>query len=136
MAPPSPPRVSELYATQMASLKSGHALWRPEGRDGSDEIQVGDVGFIDSDGSFVFLFSIDKEFDNHPSRGMRRYLPESICHYFDFDDTYVVITTTSDCMGPGVYSSRTIRCITTTSATTPSITDRRVTFLAADLSIG
>ncbi|KDQ60489.1 hypothetical protein JAAARDRAFT_205420 [Jaapia argillacea MUCL 33604] len=45
-----------IYATQLMSLKLGHALWEPNPGDAYDRIRIGDVGFI-RDGFFNRLFN-------------------------------------------------------------------------------
>lgn len=95
-----------VYANCLACQKRGHALWFPEGPDGSDEVQVGDVGYINRDGKFLFLFNIEEKANTSPTRGMRRFLSSKPCNFFDFENPDVIITTTADELQPNVYTSK------------------------------
>ena len=73
-----------VYSHALSQCGNGHALWIPEGDDNSDEVQIGDVGFIDKSGTFNFLFSIDKEYKDDAGRCMENYITETPCQYFEF----------------------------------------------------
>ena len=51
------PCPDEIYASSLATLNEGHALWFPEPHE-SGEPQIFDVGFI-SEGAFIRLFNLD-----------------------------------------------------------------------------
>ncbi|KAI0337364.1 hypothetical protein BDW22DRAFT_961862 [Trametopsis cervina] len=62
------PTFIDTFATELAHYGLGDALWCPEpqdGRHGTEEVQIGDVGYLDDKGSFVRLFNIFYDKD-HP----------------------------------------------------------------------
>ena len=86
MAPLEKP-TPNIYADALSTRGYGHALWIPEGADRSAETQIGDVGYINKIGAFIFLFSIDEKYKTDEKRNMERWLPPDECHYFDFTDS-------------------------------------------------
>ncbi|KAI0337366.1 WD40 repeat-like protein, partial [Trametopsis cervina] len=63
--------ISEVYASQLENLEKGYALWFPEGYNDSDEIGIGDVGYIKR-GTFVEVFKARYTFDDtHNERNVQ-----------------------------------------------------------------
>ncbi|KAJ8077717.1 Rho guanine nucleotide exchange factor [Marasmius tenuissimus] len=62
--------ISKVYADQLSSRHSGHALWHPEPNAvlpdcyKKDGIRIGDVGVITGEGRFDFLFNISRGVDD------------------------------------------------------------------------
>lgn len=106
---PSEEHASVIYANEMARLKEGHALWIPEGSRGSATIQHGDVGFIDRNGAFSFLFSVDILEQNNEARNMDRYVPENAREYFDFGSIGNMIKTIDTYLKPDLYKTATVK---------------------------
>lgn len=108
---PSIRHASAVYADELAYLKEGHAIWIPEGPNDSAEVQLGDVGYINAYGAFIFLFSVDKRNENIAGRRMAKYPRLAECLYFNFEDTLSsdTIITYDKYMQPEVYKSRTVK---------------------------
>lgn len=108
MAPSDKP-TSAVYADELSCLNEGHAIWIPEGPNQSEEVQLGDVGYINKDGAFIFLFNVDLCSKEIEARCMERFLPKDMCNYFDFDKIRQFIKTYDNYMKPNLYSSRTVK---------------------------
>ena len=48
---------AKILAEQLHHYGDGHALWNPSPRDGQ-ELSIGDVGFIDQEGTFTRFFNV------------------------------------------------------------------------------
>lgn len=59
---------ARVFAQELAKFKFGHALWWPEHtkdpRGEDHNIEIGDVGFIDSDGAFHVFFNVTHDPDH------------------------------------------------------------------------
>lgn len=103
----APPTVAAVYANGLAHLGYGHALWWPEGPHDSDEVRIGDVGYINYNGAFIVLFNIDERSKNDPDKDMRRWLPEEACRYFSFSQ--VMVKRQDRYMPPDAYRSHSVK---------------------------
>ncbi|KDQ54311.1 hypothetical protein JAAARDRAFT_135705 [Jaapia argillacea MUCL 33604] len=48
---------SEIYRSELAILKLGHAVWDPNPNGEYERVRVGDVGYFE-DGAFIVLFNV------------------------------------------------------------------------------
>lgn len=85
-------------------------MWIPEGPNGSPEVQLGDVGYINANGAFIFLFNVDYLVKDEATgtTSMAKYLSEDACHYFSFETITDLIKTYADYLKSGLLQSRTI----------------------------
>ena len=64
---------ARVYAEQLQRYRHGHPLWWPEHTQGPNgrkrEIDIGDVGYIDSDGAFHPLFNVTYPADDERNAG-------------------------------------------------------------------
>ena len=64
---------ARVYDEQLQVYKLGHPLWWPEHTKGPNgqrrEIEIGDVGYIDSDGAFHPLFNVTYAADDERNAG-------------------------------------------------------------------
>ena len=59
-------RPSKVFREQLSSLYHGIALWRPSPvEDIYNQVSIGDVGYISSEGSFIRMFNVTIPWD-HP----------------------------------------------------------------------
>jgi hypothetical protein len=77
---------SIIYAEELSKLGYGHPLWLPEGSSDSQAAELGDVGYIDEDGAFEFMFNFRLDYKGHQDKDMGRFIPPGQCHYFASDD--------------------------------------------------
>lgn len=54
---------AKILAEQLHHYGDGHALWNPSPRDGQ-ELSIGDVGFIDQEGTFTRFFNVMENSDS------------------------------------------------------------------------
>ena len=59
----------DIYADQLMPLQYGHPLWYPESGPGQQQVQIGDVGYL-QEGHFCFLFNSMHAAD-HPVNSVR-----------------------------------------------------------------
>ena len=94
--------ISEVYASQLEDLVYGYPLWYPDGPDDADDIEIGDVGYID-EGAFIELFSAKYPAD-HP-RNLRKQVPPG---HDPYEETKILYYNQEHCLDPGVYKSKSI----------------------------
>ena len=60
---------SNIYRDQLTSLYHGLALWNPDPvGDIYDQVSIGDVGYISSEGVFVRMFNVTRPWDDQSNR--------------------------------------------------------------------
>ena len=60
---------SKIYREQLTSLYHGLALWKPNPVDNIyDQVSIGDVGYISSEGIFVRMFNVTLPWDDQSNR--------------------------------------------------------------------
>ena len=103
------PHLSSIYATQLSDLGFGHPVWYPGSTNDTIDIKLGDLGYFDEQGSFVLLFSVDKQYKDDPARSMQRLIPAEDCNYLDMEPHSRICEHFRCYLDAGVYTSRTMQ---------------------------
>ena len=87
-----------IYREQLTSLYHGLALWKPNpAEDIYDQVSIGDVGYVSSEGIFIRMFNVTLPWDNQSNRRLAE--PEPY-------DPLTLASITRENFGPVDYYSR------------------------------
>ncbi|KAI0337165.1 WD40 repeat-like protein [Trametopsis cervina] len=98
--------ISEIYAAELEELAQGYPLWYPDGHDGADDIDIGDVGYI-TEGAFVELFKSKYRYDEPENTKNLDNIPPS--HEPLPPKAYSKVLMKEDWMDPNLYASRSVK---------------------------
>jgi hypothetical protein len=100
--------ISELYASQLQELVFGYPLWFPEGYSDSDDIEIGDVGYI-NEGGFKELFKAKYAHDDplNAKNLSQNRIPST--HQPLPENAYSNILKHKNYLDPDIYSSKSMK---------------------------